>query len=121
MVKLNHIRIAVKDYRSSRDWYIENMGLKLEFEIRRRRVAALQDDSGVTLILEQVEGEIDADNCILAFEVEDVEAKFKRLSASGVRFVHSPKKRFWGYGAELKDPSGYRIQLWDEVTMREKE
>jgi len=27
---------------------------------------------------------------------------------------------FWGYGAELLDPDGYRIHLWDEVSMREK-
>jgi len=119
MGKLNHLQIAVKDCRASRDWYIEHMGMKLEFEARRRRVAGLQDDLGITLILEQVEGEIDPGSCILAFEVDDVEAKYEELFANGVRFVHAPKK-VWGYGAELKDPNGYRVRLWDERTMNEK-
>jgi hypothetical protein len=26
----------------------------------------------------------------------------------------------WGYGAELKDPSGYRTRLWDKAMMQEK-
>jgi uncharacterized glyoxalase superfamily protein PhnB len=40
--------------------------------------------------------------------------------AAGVKFVHPPQKTFWGYGAELKDPDGYRIWLWDQKSMREK-
>jgi hypothetical protein len=29
-------------------------------------------------------------------------------------------KVFWGYGAELCDPDGYRFRLWDEKSMKEK-
>ena len=29
-------------------------------------------------------------------------------------------KVFWGYGAELCDPDGYRLRLRDEKSMREK-
>jgi len=49
-----------------------------------------------------------------------VETKHKQLVAAGVQFVHPPQKTFWGYGADLKDPDGYHIWLWDEKTMREK-
>ena len=42
------------------------------------------------------------------------------MAARGVAFVHPPQKVYWGYGAELLDPDGYRLRLWDEVTMREK-
>jgi hypothetical protein len=31
-----------------------------------------------------------------------------------------PQKLFWGYGAELRDPDGYLIRLWDELSMHEK-
>ena len=37
-----------------------------------------------------------------------------------VIFEKSPQKLFGGYGAELSDPDGYRIYLWDKRTMREK-
>ncbi len=42
------------------------------------------------------------------------------ITAAGVAFVHPPMKMVWGYGAELLDPDGYRLQLWDETSMREK-
>jgi hypothetical protein len=29
-------------------------------------------------------------------------------------------KVFWGYGAELCDPDGYRLRLWDAKSMAEK-
>jgi predicted enzyme related to lactoylglutathione lyase len=52
--------------------------------------------------------------------VDDVEAKHAELSAAGVPFVHPPMKVFWGYGAELCDPDGYRLRLWDQKSMKEK-
>lgn len=32
MVKLDHAKLTVKDWRAARDWYIKHLGLKLEFE-----------------------------------------------------------------------------------------
>jgi len=120
MPKLDHVRIAVRDYRASQRWYLETIGLESEFENARRKVAALKDDSGLTLLLEQSVTEVHGDSCVLYFQVDDVEARYRQLSALGVPFVHPPRKRFWGYGPELKDPDGYRVRLWDDVTMWEK-
>ena len=120
MVKLDHIRIAVHDVRASRDWYVNHFGFKVEFEIARREVAALEDDAKLTLLLEQSPDDVQTRGCILYFQVTDVDTKYRQLSAGGVRFVHPPRNRFWGYGAELKDPDGYRIRLWDEASMDEK-
>ena len=39
--------------------------------------------------------------------------KFDHLSA----FSHALQKTYWGYGAELMDPDGYRIRLRDERSM----
>jgi hypothetical protein len=52
--------------------------------------------------------------------VDDVEAKHRELAARGVGFDKSPQKLFWGYGAELRDPDGCLLYLWDEQSMREK-
>ena len=38
----------------------------------------------------------------------------------GVEFAHAPEKTYWGYGAELKDPDGYLVRLWDERSMKDK-
>lgn len=120
MIRLNHLALVVGNYGRSRDWYTRNLGLKVEFEIAERNTVALQDDSGLTLFLsEPVEGAVTA-TCTLAFEVDDVEAMHRELAARGVEFEKAPQKLFWGYGAELRDPDGYLIYLWDEKSMREK-
>jgi catechol 2,3-dioxygenase-like lactoylglutathione lyase family enzyme len=125
MVKLDHVTPAVRDWRASRDGYAKNLGLKVEFEVphpgpSKWGVAAMQDDSGLTLFLEQVSGAIPACACIHNFQVADVDAKYKELAASGARFLQRPQKLYWGYGAELADPDGHVLRRWDERSMREK-
>src|SRR5882724_10575365 len=51
MVKLDHLAITVRDYRASRDWYVGNLSLRVEFEVPERRMTALQDDGGFTLFV----------------------------------------------------------------------
>jgi hypothetical protein len=52
--------------------------------------------------------------------VADVGITFAEWSARGVEFCHGPRKSYWGYGAELVDPNGYLIRLWDERSMQDK-
>jgi len=56
MIKLDHLTIAVSDCEKSRDWYVETLGLKLEFEIPERRTSAVQDEFGFTLFLAETPG-----------------------------------------------------------------
>jgi len=120
MIKLDHLSIAVNDYRVSRDWYLQVLGLKLEFEIPERRTAALQDDAGFTLFVAEGSGRIEPEGCALYFQVDDVEREYQRLVSAATRFEHPPRKVFWGYGVELLDPDGYRVRIWDDKSMREK-
>ncbi len=58
--------------------------------------------------------------CGLTLQVQDVEATYRDLTARGLAFEHAPQKLFWGYGAEVRDPDGYLLMLWDVTSMREK-
>jgi len=120
MIKLDHLTIKVRDYRAARDWYVRLLGLEEEFEVPGR-AAALQDDAGFTLFVEQAApaGGIEP-SCVLYFQVEDVETRHRQLVRERVDFVHGPAKQFWGYGAELRDLDGYRLRLWDERTMEQR-
>jgi catechol 2,3-dioxygenase-like lactoylglutathione lyase family enzyme len=120
MTKLDHLTIRVRDLDAARDWYVGHLGLKLEFEVPGRRTVALQDDAGLTLFLDETAGDIAANGVVLTFQVADVEQTHRRLGAVSVPFVAPPGKRFWGWGAELHDPDGHLVLLWDEVSMREK-
>lgn len=119
MMRLDHMSLPVSDWRRSRDWWRDVLGFKVEFEIPDRSSVAMVDETDLTVFLEN--GEV-INNTTLGFtvQVDDVEARHATLAAAGVAFVHPPMKVFWGYGAELRDPDGYRLYLWDETSMREK-
>jgi catechol 2,3-dioxygenase-like lactoylglutathione lyase family enzyme len=120
MTRLDHLAIFVSDAGRSRDWYIKHLGLKLEFEVANPKAVALQDDAGFTLFLGERQNEHISLSCVLYFQVDDVDVKYQELANRSVKFENAPQKLFWGYGAELRDPDGYLIGLWDERSMREK-
>lgn len=120
MIKLDHLAIFVSDVQRSREWYTSVLGLAVEFEVPNLNTVALQDEFDFTLFIgERTEGKI-LPSCILTFQVDNVDEKYAELSAKGVEFKESPKKLAWGYGAELLDPDGYTVCLWDQKTMKEK-
>ena len=119
MMKLDHLRIPVTDLARSRAWYLATLGLKVEFEVAERQTVALQDSDGFTIFLQQVSSPVQPSDAALWFQVDDVDATFAEWSARDVPFAHEPRRTYWGYGAELRDPDGYLVRLWDERTMRE--
>src|SRR5262245_9901274 len=120
MLRFDHLRIPVTDLARSRRWYIETLGLTLEFEVPERSTVALQDGNDFTLFLQQVPARVDPLGCAFWFQVDDVEATHAEWTKRGVNFVHAPRKSYWGYGAELQDPDGYLVRLWDERSMKER-
>jgi catechol 2,3-dioxygenase-like lactoylglutathione lyase family enzyme len=120
MLKFDHLRLPVSDLARSRQWYVATLGLRIEFEIPDQRSVALNDSDGFAIFLQQMPAPIVANGCALWFQVVDVDATYGEWSKRGVLFAHEPRKSYWGYGAEIVDPDGYLIRLWDEVSMREK-
>lgn len=120
MIRLDHLAIPVRDRARSREWYTKNFGFAVEFEVPERRTVALKDDGDLTLFLVETTDQQVAPSCVLTFQVDDVDSKHRELSRAGVKFEKAPQKLYWGYGAELRDPDGYLVYLWDERSMREK-
>ena len=119
MMKLDHLNLPVSNLDRSRAWWIEALGLKVEFEVPATRTVALQDDEGFAIFLQET-SDVASNGIALWFQVDDVDEAFAGWTARGVVFAHGPQKNFWGYGPELRDPDGYAVRLWDERTMREK-
>jgi catechol 2,3-dioxygenase-like lactoylglutathione lyase family enzyme len=120
VARLDHITLPVKDWRASRDWWRDQLGFQVEFEIEDAGVAAVCDETDLTLIFEQGLVNPPPRAMCLAVQVADVEDKHAELAARGVAFEHPPQKVTHGYGAELLDPNGYRVFLWDEASMKAK-
>src|SRR5579863_5077847 len=87
MLKFDHLTLPVADWRRSRDWYVERLGMKVEFEIPDRYTAALQDDHEFTIFLQHSDRPPHQSSMALYFQIEDVEAAHRRLSAAGVLFI----------------------------------
>lgn len=120
MIKFDHLRIPVTDLARSRAWYVDTLGLKVEFEVPERQSVALQDSDDFTIFLQEVRSTVRPNDCALWFQVADVDIAFAEWTARGIPFAHEPRKTYWGYGPELADPDGYLIRLWDQRTMKEK-
>ena len=118
MARLDHIELAVRDWRASRDWWRDRLGFEVEFEAPDQGLAAMCDESDLTVFLCEEEVVTVPPRFSLAVQVADVEATHRDLTADGVAFEHPPAKVYWGYGAELLDPNGYRIRLWDPASMQ---
>ncbi len=118
MIKFDHLSLPVADPVRSRDWYVANFGFEVEFE--HGDTIAIRDDADFTIFLNRAPSSLVGAKVTLTFQVDDVEAKYAALRAKGVAFAEAPGKHFWGYGAELDDPDGYRVYVWDEASMREK-
>ena len=112
--KLNHLLIKVRDAAKSRDWYVKNLGLRVEFEVNELNFVALEDDWGMALLIAQERVAKGAPSgFVIHFEVEDVDARYRELKRKGVKFVHPPKQTVGGYMPELRDPDGYVVRLFD--------
>jgi catechol 2,3-dioxygenase-like lactoylglutathione lyase family enzyme len=120
VVKLDHFTLPVADAQHSRDFYTRCFGFRVEFEVAERKTIALCDDGGITLFLVTDPRRARFPYCALTLQVDDVEAKYVELRGDGIVFEKEPQKLDWGYGAEVRDPDGYLLMLWDERTMREK-
>jgi len=118
VIRLDHLTVSVRDYKAARDWYATHLGLRVEFEIPERGVAAMQDGAGFTVFLEQ--SPVPTANCVLYFQVDSVDDQYERLIERGVAFTIAPSKQFWGYGPELTNPDGLRIRFWDAASMKTK-
>jgi predicted enzyme related to lactoylglutathione lyase len=117
--------IAVSDWRASRDWYVANFGFAIEFEEAAGGhsglgVAALVDDDGLSIFLEQRAEHILSGQSAYTLQVDDVEATCDRLKSAGVRLISPASKQFCGYGAVAADPDGHVLHIYDATSMAEK-
>ena len=119
MIKFDHMGLPVADPEASRDWYVGRLGFRVEFEIPERRTYAIVDDADFTIFLYEAPGPLGDVRPAFTLQVDDVHATHDSLRAVGVDVAVAPQVNLWGYGAELDDPDGYRLMLWDEQSMRD--
>jgi predicted enzyme related to lactoylglutathione lyase len=118
MLKFDHLGVPVSDWIITRDWYVDVLGMKVEFEVLDHRMVSLTDEHDFSILFHQAAVPSRPSAFAFWFQVDDVHKSFEALSRKGARFNHPPQKAAWSYGAELLDPDGYRVCLWDEKSMK---
>jgi len=116
----DHLGLPVRDVVEARDWFRDALGLDVEFEIPEGKTVALKDKRDFAVLLSEGPVPAEPGRIGLWYQVADVEAEYRSLSARGVGFVHGPERTLWGYGAQLAEPNGYGVFLWDETSMKAK-
>src|SRR5438045_2676810 len=94
MAKVSHMVLPVSDLNQSRDWYVNNLNFKLEFE--REGVASIKDEAGLTIFLQKAGSSLAGQKITFTIQVNDVDSKHQELASRGVTFVSPPKLQFWG-------------------------
>lgn len=120
-MKLNQVTVAMTDYEASVAFY-ELLGLKLIVASppKYARFECPDDDGGepATFSLSLVEDWRGCDWPEVFFEVCDMAATISRLRSAGIE-VGEPVEQSWLWReAEMRDPAGNRIKLYQPGTNR---
>ncbi|WP_029905940.1 VOC family protein [Prevotella sp. 10(H)] len=136
-MKLNGIRLLVKDFDESFRFYSEKLGLKViwgeiggvyaSFDVGSGEGIAIFPSDIMAEAVGNKEQDLPANSrekIAIVLEVDDVDKKYEELSAKGVEFVNKPTDMTgWGMRTvHLRDTEGNLIELytalptdkWDE-------
>jgi catechol 2,3-dioxygenase-like lactoylglutathione lyase family enzyme len=118
-IRITNFRLFAlpKDWKATRDFYAEKLGLTLSSSNDELGVAVFSD-GGVTLCIEQVDP-ADAEEVALVgrwsglgFRVESAEEACDALERQGVPITGRPTKQAWGgILMHARDPAGNVIDL----------
>ena len=120
MMKFDHLNLPVSDLDDRATGRSPRSASRSSSRCRTRRTVALNDGEGFAIFLQE-KPERRAERHRPVVPGRRCRCHLSpQWSARGVAFAHGPQKNFWGYGAELADPDGYFVRLWDERSMAEK-
>jgi catechol 2,3-dioxygenase-like lactoylglutathione lyase family enzyme len=111
---LSAVRIFVDDLDRARQFYGDILELQ---ETAATSEWAVFDIDGKQLIIEKVppddpEHEVVGRLLAVSFEVDDIEATFRNLTAKGVSFPEPPERQSWGGTLAFpRDPDGNILTL----------
>jgi catechol 2,3-dioxygenase-like lactoylglutathione lyase family enzyme len=139
MKGLHHVGIPVRNIERSLRWYREVLGLEAEFEARAEGADVSQNVQlenaklrfafiplgGSILELLEYESPVGEDfrlrNCDVGavhvcFEVDDIDAVYRELTARGVEFSIEPARQSGPIEGQrccyFRDPDGIQLELW---------
>ena len=109
--RLNVVYLYVSDMQRSLSFYRDLLGIPLEGDEHWQEAPLGSMRFALHLAHEGV-GDLSSGTVHIDFEVADLEAATERLRAAGVD-VAEMMRDDWGAAAEVSDPDGYRLYLFE--------
>lgn len=110
--------ISTNKMRQSKEFYMKHFGFKLVYESDWYiELIAADLPIGVSFTLPQrEEGEFFQKGLILSFEVDDVDAEYRRLTAAGLEIVQDMADKPWGERSfVVDDPNGVHLYIYKSI------
>jgi predicted enzyme related to lactoylglutathione lyase len=108
---LNVVYLYVSDMERALGFYRDLLGIPLEGDAHWQEAQLGATRFALHLAHEGV-GELSSGTVHVDFEVADLEAATGRLRAAGVDVAETMRDE-WGAAAEVSDPDGYRLHLFE--------
>ncbi|MCB9674958.1 MAG: VOC family protein [Alphaproteobacteria bacterium] len=110
--------IKAKDPAALKQWYAENLGMKLEdwggVVFHWADDQAVQSDSAATVWhLADANGDWFEGPVMINYRVDDLTALLAQLADAGIAPLKGPESHFNGLFAWVKDPEGNKFELWE--------
>ncbi len=110
--------ISTSKMRESKEFYMKHFGFQLVYESDWYiELIAADMPIGVSFTLPQRDvGEFFQKGLILSFEVDDVDAEYRRLKAEGLRLVQDLIDKPWGERSfVVDDPNGVHLYIYKSI------
>ena len=109
-MELNQVTVPCVDYDESVDFYTR-LGLK-QIVDSPPHYARFETPGGTTLSIHTSDARA-GDGVVIYFEVDDLDATFRRLGEQGFEFETAPRDQRWLWReAYLRDPASNRVCLF---------
>lgn len=119
---LHQVLLQVKDVDRSREFYTKTLGFKLRHDFSPEYLAVLTPNNlqiGFHPAKRYAPRKGSKDKPVgIEFEVDHVDAWYRKLRKRGVKFVEKPRDAWGEREARFLDPDGYRLAISSPISER---
>ncbi|MBV4417488.1 VOC family protein [Clostridium tyrobutyricum] len=113
MKNYDNFFLGVNNLMEAKKYYQTVLGLQVKFDFSTKGMIAFNVGNEEPAIILKDENKFSNMKPTIWFEVENVQAEYKKLVENGVKFLSKPFEIMTGMAVEFEDPFGNRLGIID--------